>query len=210
MSEKNLIIEKTANGLGKITLNRIEVHNAFDDKYIEQLTLAIKKLEQDSSVQIIVLAAAGKSFSAGADLNWMKRSANYNQEQNYQDAMQLAQLMHTLYSCKKLTLAIVQGNAFGGGVGLIACCDIVLASEQAKFCFSEVKLGLIPAVISPYIIKTIGARHSRRYFASGELFDATKAKQIQLIHEVFASNELQQKEGIKAFLEKRSANWNKH
>ncbi len=132
--QEDILINKRANGIGTITLNKAELHNAFDDKVISQLTAAIKGLEADDSVRMIVLAANGKSFSAGADLNWMKRMAEYSWEQNYQDSLQLASLMQTLHFCKKTTVAIVQGAAFGGGVGLVACCDIVLASEKAKFC----------------------------------------------------------------------------
>lgn len=184
-NKSNLIINKRANGIGTITLNRAELHNAFDDKFIVELTNAIKNLEKDPVVRIIVLAAKGKSFSAGADLNWMKRMANYSWEQNYQDSLQLASLMQTLHECRKTTVAIVQGAAFGGGVGLVACCDIVLASNQAVFCLSEVKLGLIPAVISPYVVKAIGERNAKRYFVTAEKFDAQSAKQMNLVHQLF-------------------------
>jgi methylglutaconyl-CoA hydratase len=190
--EKDFLLERMPHGVTKLVLNRTHCHNAFDDKLIRQLTDEIKALEQDSDTNIIVIAAKGKSFCSGADLNWMKRSANYNQEQNYADAMDLAELMQSLYSSKKLTIALVQGNAFGGGVGLLACCDIVLASDAANFCFSEVKLGLVPAVISPYVIKAIGERQSKRYFTTAELFNAEQAKAMQLVHEVFSHDKLEQ------------------
>lgn len=193
MSTTDLIIEKSANGIGKIILNRAEIHNAFDDKLISELTLSIKKLDEDEQVRIIVLAANGKSFSAGADLNWMKKMAGYSWEQNYQDSLQLAGLMQTLHECKKTTIALVQGAAFGGGVGLVACCDIVLASEKAVFCLSEVKLGLIPAVISPYVVKAIGERNSKRYFATAEKFNVKAAKHIQLVHKIIAHEKFEEK-----------------
>jgi methylglutaconyl-CoA hydratase len=185
MSESGLIINKRENGIATITFNRPEIHNAFDDKLIEDLTDNIRLLNHDQYVRVIVLAAEGKSFSAGADLNWMKRMAGYSREQNYQDSLQLAGLMQTLYESKKTTVALVQGAAFGGGVGLVACCDIALASEKALFCLSEVKLGLIPAVISPYVVKSMGERNAKRYFATAERFEAKEAKDISLIHKIF-------------------------
>ena len=187
MSDSSLLIDKRDNGIATITLNRAEIHNAFDDKLIGELTREIEKLDHDSNVRVIVLAAEGKSFSAGADLNWMKRMAGYSWDQNYQDSLQLASLMQTLYECKKTTVALVQGAAFGGGVGLVACCDIALASERALFCLSEVKLGLIPAVISPYVVKAMGERNAKRYFATAERFDAEEAKHINLVHKIFAA-----------------------
>ncbi|MDH5629212.1 MAG: enoyl-CoA hydratase/isomerase family protein [Gammaproteobacteria bacterium] len=181
-------VDTNKQGIATITLSRPERHNAFDDEMILELTQAIKKLDNDSSVNFIVLAAAGKSFSAGADLNWMKKMASYDWHDNYYDSMQLANLMKTLHHCQKITIALVQGAAFGGGVGLVACCDIALATQSAKFCLSEVKLGLIPAVISPYVLKAIGERNSRYYFATAEVFDANKAEQMNLIHKVFADD----------------------
>ncbi len=183
-------ITKTKNGVGRITLNRPELHNSFDDKIIQSLTGAIKDIDQDDSLRLLVLDANGKSFSAGADLNWMKRMAGYSWEENYQDSLKLAGLMQTLYDCTKTTIAIVQGAAYGGGVGLVACCDIVLANEKAIFCLSEVKLGLIPSVISPYVVKAIGERNSKRYFATAEKFDVKEALNIQLVHKVYPTDEL--------------------
>lgn len=178
--------------IGTITLNRPEVHNAFDDTLIAELTLAVQQLEQNRDVRLIVLAAQGKSFSAGADLNWMKRMANYSWEQNYQDSLQLAGLMQTIFNCHKPTIALVQGAAFGGGVGLIACCDIVLASDSALFCLSEVKLGLIPAVISPYVIDAIGVRSAKRFFMTAEKFDAEEARLCGLVHKIVPMTTFQQ------------------
>ncbi|MCW8878566.1 MAG: enoyl-CoA hydratase/isomerase family protein [Kangiellaceae bacterium] len=188
MSDSSLLIDKRDNGIATITLNRAEIHNAFDDKLIGEITREIEKLDHDREVRVIVLAAEGKSFSAGADLNWMKRMAGYSWDQNYQDSLQLASLMQTLYECKKTTVALVQGAAFGGGVGLVACCDIALASERALFCLSEVKLGLIPAVISPYVVKAMGERNAKRYFATAEKFDVNEAKHINLVHKIYPAD----------------------
>lgn len=180
-------------GVGRITLTRGEIHNAFDDQLIEDLTNAFRRLEANPSVEVVVLQAEGKSFSAGADLNWMRRMADYTWEENYKDSQGLAELMHTIYTLNKPTVAVVQGAAFGGGVGLVACCDIVVASERASFCLSEVKLGLIPAVISPYVVKAIGERQAQRYFLTAERFKALQAKEYGLVHEVVAEDELTNK-----------------
>lgn len=187
---KNILIEIKANGIARITLNRADIHNAFDEKIIKEISDAIYQINLDDTVRILVLDAKGKSFSAGADLRWMKRMAEYSWEENYQDSLKLAGLMQALYECNKTTIAIVQGAAFGGGVGLAACCDIVLSSDSAIFCLSEVKLGLIPSVISPYVVKAIGERNAKRYFVTAEKFSAQQAKQIQLVHKVVAHDEL--------------------
>ncbi|MCP4414192.1 MAG: enoyl-CoA hydratase/isomerase family protein [Gammaproteobacteria bacterium] len=172
------------NGIVQITLNRPEVHNAFDDKLIAELTHLLLELDKDKATKVIILDAKGKSFSAGADLNWMKRMAGYSREENYHDSLALADLMSALYTMHCPTIAAVQGTAFGGGVGLIACCDIAIASHRVNFCLSEVKLGLIPAVISPYVIKAIGERATKRYFITAEIFDADRALQLGLISEL--------------------------
>ncbi len=178
-------------GVARVTLNRPEVHNAFNDDLIAELTAALMRLEQDPEVRAVVLAAEGKSFSAGADLNWMKRMAGYSEEENRADARGLAGLMRTLNELAKPTIALVQGAAYGGGVGLVACCDIAIAATRASFCLSEVKLGLIPAVISPYVIAAIGERASRRYFVTAERFDAETALRLALVQEVVAPEELE-------------------
>ena len=177
-------------GRATLTLNRPELHNAFDDRLINTLTVTLKRLAADPQVRLVCLAAAGKSFSAGADLNWMRRMAAYSHRENLADAMALAELLQTLNELPKPTLALVQGAAFGGGVGLVAACDLVLATPAAQFCLSEVKLGLIPAVISPYLVAAIGARAARRYFISAERFDAERARQLGLVHEIVAAEEL--------------------
>jgi methylglutaconyl-CoA hydratase len=177
-------------GVATLTLNRPEVHNAFDDHLIAELTHKLRDLDHNPGVRAVVLAAQGKSFSAGADLNWMKRVARYSEAENIRDAVALASLMRTLDAMSKPTIARVQGAAFGGGVGLVACCDIAVASTAATFSLSEVRLGLIPAVISPYVIKAIGSRNARRYFLTAERFDAREALRIGLVHSAVADNEL--------------------
>lgn len=177
-------------GIARLILARPEKHNAFDDFLIAALTRAIRDLEDDGQIRAIVLAADGRSFSAGADLDWMKAAGEKTHADNLADARALAKLMQTLASCTKPTIAQIQGAAFGGGVGLIACCDIAIASTNAKFALSEVKLGLIPAAISPYVIAAIGARQARRYFQTGEAFDASTATRIGLVHEVVAPEAL--------------------
>ena len=191
MAEPMLLEAVDAGGVARLVLNRPEVHNAFNDALIAELTAALKRLEQDPEVRAVLLAAEGKSFSAGADLNWMKRMAGYSKEENRADARGLAGLMRTLNDLAKPTIALVQGAAYGGGVGLVACCDIAIAATRASFCLSEVKLGLIPAVISPYVIAAIGARASRRYFLTAERFDAEAALRLGLVQEVVAPEELE-------------------
>jgi methylglutaconyl-CoA hydratase len=182
MSE--LLVETDSRGVAQLVLNRPERHNAFDDALIAQLTNALVEVGGDAAVRVVVLRGAGRSFSAGADLDWMRRVAGYGEKANREDAAALALLMHTLDRLPKPTVALVQGAAYGGGVGLVACCDIAIASEDARFSLSEVKLGLIPAVISPYVIKAIGARQARRYFQSAEVIGAARAREIGLVHEV--------------------------
>ena len=177
-------------GVATLRMNRPDVHNAFDDALIAALTAELGRLDQLPEARVIVLAANGKSFSAGADLNWMRRMATYSKEENVRDAMALAGLMRTLDGVKKPTIARVQGAAFGGGVGLVACCDIAIASTQAAFSLSEVRLGLIPSVISPYVIAAIGEREARRYFLTAERFDAVEARRIGLVHDVVDSGAL--------------------
>ena len=175
------------NKVAELTLSRTEKHNAFDDTLINELIRHIEQIS-DMDVRALVLRSEGKHFSAGADLNWMKSMKDNSYEENVADSMQLARLMQALYECPHPSVCLVQGAAFGGALGLIACCDIALATPSAKFCLSEVKLGLIPAVISPYVIKAIGERAAQRYFLTAETFDAQTAKDLGLIHIV--SNEL--------------------
>lgn len=177
-------------GIATILLDRPDVHNAFDDTMIGTLNDLLVQIAANAGVRAVVLEGRGKSFSAGADLNWMRRSAVYSCEENLADAAQLARLMRSLDGLAKPTIALVQGAAFGGGVGLAACCDIVVASEDARFSLSEVRLGLIPAVIGPYVVAAIGAHQARRYFLTGEVFTARTAQRIGLVHEVVAREDL--------------------
>ena len=189
MSE-DILLTDIFGGRGTLTLNRPDVHNAFDDALIARLTSELQALDSNPDVRAVVLAASGKSFSAGADLKWMQRMADYTEAENLADAQAMAKMMKTLNGLSKPTIARVQGAAFGGGVGLIACCDMAIASEAARFTISEVKLGLIPAVISPYVVAAIGERQARRYVLSAERFDALEAERIGLVHAVVAAEDL--------------------
>jgi methylglutaconyl-CoA hydratase len=185
-------IEETTDerGVATLTLNRPERHNAFDDRLIAEATSALKGLDSRNDVRIVMIAGAGPSFSAGGDIGWMKRMANESFEANYSDAVALAELMHTLDRLSKPTVALVHGAAYGGGVGLVACCDVAIAVDTATFCLSEVKIGVIPAVIGPFIIRAIGARQARRYFTSAEMIVAERAREIGLVHEVVLPQDL--------------------
>jgi len=171
-------------GVATVTLNNPDKHNAFDDAIIAKLTQEFKAIAENDDVRVMVLASTGKSFSAGADLGWMKRMAGYSYEQNLADANALATMLNTLNFMPQATIAKIQGAAFGGAVGLASCCDMVVASNKASFCLSEVKLGLIPATISPYVVDAIGLKASRRYFQTAERFFADKAQQLGLVDEV--------------------------
>lgn len=183
MSSSPLHID-TTDGVARIALSRPDVHNAFDDALIAELTRTLVTLDADPGVRAVVLTGSGASFSAGADLGWMRRMAQASAEENHADALRLATLLRTLDGLSKPTIARVNGAAFGGGVGLVAACDIAIASETAIFGLSETKLGLVPAVISPYVIAAIGARQARRWFLSAEPFKADEARRIGLIHEI--------------------------
>ncbi|WP_372625400.1 enoyl-CoA hydratase/isomerase family protein [Arsukibacterium sp.] len=180
-------------GVANLVLNRPDVHNAFDDLMIAELIQVLDKLASNDQVKVLLLSANGKNFSAGADLNWMRSMAEKDYEQNLDDANELATLMHKLDKFPKPTIAMVQGAAFGGAVGLVACCDMAIATDTASFCLSEVKIGLIPAVISPYVMRALGERQSRRYFLTAERFSADTAKSLGLLHEIVSATELTQK-----------------
>ena len=187
-------LEITRGGpVATIWMNRPEVHNAFDEALIADLTAACRQLDADDSVRAVVLAGRGKSFSAGADLAWMKRAASYTVEENLTDAGALAAMLRTLADMKKPTVARVQGAALGGGTGLTAACDIAIASSTAVFATSEVKFGIIPSAISPYVLRAIGPRQALRYFQSAERFDAARARELGLVHEVVAPDALDAK-----------------
>jgi methylglutaconyl-CoA hydratase len=176
--------------LASITLDRAEVRNAFDDTTIVELTAAFRALGDDAEVRAIVLAANGPAFCAGADLNWMKKMADYSDDENRADALGLATMLHTIYTCRKPVVARIQGDAYAGGMGLVAACDIAVAADTAHFCLSEARLGLMPATIAPYVIRAMGPRAAHRYFITGERFDAEQACRIGLVHQVVAAERL--------------------
>jgi methylglutaconyl-CoA hydratase len=186
-----LIHTLDARGVATVTLNRPEIHNAFDDALIAELTEVLAGYGKNPAVRALILTGAGKSFSAGADLGWMKRMAGYSYEENLADAAGLARLMNVLDRLPKPTIGLINGAAYGGGVGLVACCDIVIASERASFCLSEVKLGILPAAISPYVVAAIGPRQARRYFQTAEVISAEEARGIGLVHEVVGPDQMQ-------------------
>ena len=175
------------NHIATVTLNRPDVRNAFNETTIAELTQAFSALGSEPSIRAIVLAAHGVAFCAGADLNWMKKMADYSHDENLADAGQLATMLQTIYSCPKPVIAKVQGDCYAGGMGLVAACDIVVSVDSAHFCLSEVKLGLIPATISPYVIKAMGENAARRYFLTAERFTASEAQRIGFAHEVVAA-----------------------
>ena len=176
--------------VARLRLERPEVHNAFDDGLVAALTRTLESLTDARDVRVLVLEGAGASFSAGADLHWMRGMAAAGEAENREDALALARLMRTLDAMPMPTIARVHGAAFGGGVGLVACCDIAIGTPDAKFGLTESRLGLLPAVISPYVIAAIGARQARRYFATAEIFDATEALRMGLLHQVVPTSDL--------------------
>jgi methylglutaconyl-CoA hydratase len=167
-----------------VTLNRPDVRNAFNDEVIAELTQAFTELGARDDVRAVVLAANGTAFCAGADLNWMRRMASFSRDENVADAGKLAAMLRVIYECPKPTIARIQGDAIAGGMGLVAVCDIAVSVDTANFCLSEVKLGLIPATISPYVIRAMGARAAHRYFLTAERFSAAEAQRIGFVHEV--------------------------
>lgn len=173
-----------------ITMTRADQRNAFNDEVIAELTKAFTGLGQREDVQVIILTAIGPAFCAGADLNWMRRMADYSHAQNLEDAEKLAAMLRVIYQCPKPTIARVQGDVYAGGMGLVAACDMAVSVDTANFCLSEVKLGLIPATISPYVIRAMGARAAHRYFLSAERFDAVEAHRIGFVHEVVGIDDL--------------------
>jgi len=180
-------------GVRTLTLNQPERRNAFNDAVIAELTQAFEEAQAEPSVRVLVLAANGRAFCAGADLNWMRKMAGYSHAENLVDAAALARMLHTLYRCAKPTIAKVQGDVYAGGMGLVAACDMAVAVDSAKFCLSEVKLGLVPATISPYVLRAMGARNAHRYFLTAEVFDAQAALRMGLVHEVLGAEALDAK-----------------
>jgi methylglutaconyl-CoA hydratase len=180
-------------GVATLVLSRPEVRNAFNDDVIAEFTQAFDALGAREDVRCVVLAAVGQAFCAGADLNWMRRMADYSHAENLADAAQLADMLRIIYECPKPTVARIQGDVYAGGVGLVAACDIAVSVDTAQYCLSEVKLGLIPATISPYVIRAMGARAAHRYFLTAERFDASEAHRIGFIHEVVTADALDAK-----------------
>ncbi|NPC58610.1 enoyl-CoA hydratase/isomerase family protein [Caenimonas soli] len=180
-------------GVATVTLNRPEVRNAFSDEVITELTAVFLELAEREEVRCIVLAANGTAFCAGADLNWMKRMADYDRAENLADAEALARMMRVIYECPKPTIARIQGDVYAGGTGLVAACDVAVSVDTAQYCLSEVRLGLIPATISPYVIRAMGPRAAHRYFLTAEPFGAAEALRIGFVHEVVGAQELDAK-----------------
>jgi methylglutaconyl-CoA hydratase len=190
MTEQRVLIQTCERGIGTVTLNNPDKHNAFDDKIIEELTAAFEQINNNKDVRVMILAATGKNFCAGGDLAWMKRMASYSYEENINDSKALAKMYNDLNFLAVPTIARVQGIAFGGGVGLVSCCDMALATPDASFSLSEVKIGLIPAVISPYVVAAIGQRAARRYFITAERFDAQTALELGMVSKVVEKEQL--------------------
>ncbi len=177
-------------GVKTLTLSRPEVRNAFNDEVIAELTQAFRQVSEDRSVRCVVLAAEGPAFCAGADLNWMRRMADYTREENLADASKLADMLSAIYACRQPVIARVQGDVYAGGMGLVAAADMAVSVDTAQYCLSEVKLGLIPATISPYVIRAMGARAAHRYFLTAERFSAAEAHRVGLVHEVTTADRL--------------------
>jgi methylglutaconyl-CoA hydratase len=189
MSYQTLEVQSN-DSVATLILNRPDVRNAFNETAIAEITQAFRELGAEAGVRAIVLAARGPAFCAGADLNWMKKMAGYTRAENRADAAQLAEMLRVIHACPKPVVAKVQGDCYAGGMGLVAACDIAVAGEKANFCLSEVKLGLIPATISPYVIKAMGENAARRYFLTAERFSAQEAKRIGFVHEVVGDEAL--------------------
>ena len=185
----------TQNRVATIVLSRPDVRNAFNDEVIAELSHAFTQLGDDPQVRAIVLMAEGPAFCAGADLNWMRRMADYTRDENIEDAGKLAFMLRAIYECPKPTIARVQGDVYAGGMGLVAACDMAVSVDTANYCLSEVKLGLIPATISPYVIRAMGARAAHRYFLTAERFNAAEALRIGFVHEVVPADQLDAKVG---------------
>lgn len=192
MDYQSLQLNRLA-AIATVTLNRPDVRNAFNETTIAEITQVFRELDADATIRAVVLAANGPAFCAGADLNWMKKMADYSHAENIADAGQLAEMLRTIYTCSKPVVAKVQGDCYAGGMGLVAACDIVVSADGANYCLSEVKLGLIPATISPYVIKAMGESAARRYFITAERFSAAEAHRIGFVHELVSAETLDEK-----------------
>ncbi len=193
MTDYQTLELETHRDVAVIWMNRPEVRNAFNETMIAELSQVLKSLEGDAAIRAIVLAGRGPSFCAGADLNWMKKMAGYSSEQNYGDALGLASMLNTLHTLKKPTIARVHGHAYAGGMGLVAACDIAVAAFEAEFCLSEVRIGLIPATIGPYVVAAMGERAAHRYMLTAERFTAAEAYRIGFVHEIAPADDVDEK-----------------
>jgi len=192
MTDFNTIqLETDPRGLATLWLNRPEKNNAFNAEMIRELILALDAVQADRSLRFLVVRGRGKHFSAGADLAWMQQSASLDYNANLNDARELAELMHNLYQLKIPTLAVVQGAAFGGALGLISCCDIAIGAQDAQFCLSEVRIGLAPAVISPFVVQAIGERAARRYALTADRFSGERARELGLLAECYPAADME-------------------
>lgn len=191
--EKTVLTEIDGRGVARITLNRPKVRNAMNAVFIRDLTEAVEKVGGDDRVRAVVLTGRGKGFCAGADLAWMRETADYSVEENYADSGRLGRMLNRLNTLPRPVIGLINGHTFGGGLGLVACCDVAIASTAAKFSLSEVRLGLTPATISPYVVRKIGQTHARRYFLTAEVFDAARAEEIGLVHSVAEPDALEAK-----------------
>jgi methylglutaconyl-CoA hydratase len=191
MSDAQPVTVTREGPIARVTLSRPQLHNAFDEALIAALARTFAELAEEEAARVVVLAGAGKSFSAGADLNWMKRAAAYDEERNREDARALEAMLRAIDDCPKPVIGMVQGAAIGGGVGLVTACDIAVAGQAAVFGTSEVRLGIVPAVISPFVVRAIGPRQARRYFLTAERFGAEEARQIGLVHDVVPTERLE-------------------
>jgi methylglutaconyl-CoA hydratase len=190
MAGETHLVEIDGTGVATVTLNRPELRNAFDDALIADLTATFRRLGADDAVRAVVLRGKGKSFSAGGDLAWMRRMAGYTEAENVADGMRLAMMLQTLAALPRPTIAVVHGHCFAGATGLVACCDVAIAAVDTVFAVSEVRLGLVPATIAPYVVAAIGARQARRYFLTAERFDGATAQRLGLVHEAVPESEL--------------------
>ncbi|NQV80162.1 MAG: enoyl-CoA hydratase/isomerase family protein [Alphaproteobacteria bacterium] len=188
MQSKHLLLQIAPRGVATITFDRPDVHNAFDDEMIEDMSGILDDLRENADVRVLIITGRGKSFSAGADLNYMKRAARFSQDENIADAMRLGRMLLSLRTFPMPTVALIQGATYGGGIGVVAACDIAVAVDHALFALTEVKLGLVPAMISPFVIAAIGAQQARRYFQTAERFSAVEALRIGLVHEIVGSD----------------------
>lgn len=191
MSQSPIRIDRPAAAVARVTLDRPALRNAFDDETIAALTRAFRELDTNEHVRVVVLAAEGPAFCAGADLHWMRRVATYSRDENLEDAARLAEMLRSIAACRKPTIARVQGDAYAGGLGLVAACDLAVAADGASFCLSEVRLGLVPATIAPYVVRALGARAAQRYLLTAERFDAAEALRLGLVQAVVEAPRLE-------------------